>query len=69
MSLLFQVLVLSRYDPGLSLLVVVMSTVIATIAVVTTHQLSDRDARITPADAFTIISLISAVRFVVVLWT
>ncbi|KAJ8603637.1 hypothetical protein CTAYLR_007565 [Chrysophaeum taylorii] len=48
---------------GLSLLAVVMAPVIATIVTVCVKMLTDRDARLTPADAFTIISLISAVRF------
>lgn len=48
---------------SMSLLSVVMAPVAATIATVAVHQLTDSDARISPADAFTIVSLIAAVRF------
>ena len=48
---------------GLAMLLMVTSPVVATIALFSTHMLSDRDARLSPADAFTVLSLIGALRF------
>lgn len=54
---------LEMFSIGMSLLTVVMSPVVATIAVFCTRMLTDRDARITSADAFTVVALISTLRF------
>ena len=48
---------------GLAMLLMVTSPVVATIALFTTHMLSDGDARLSPADAFTVLALIGALRF------
>lgn len=48
---------------GLAMLLMVVSPVVATIALFTTHMVSDRDARLSPADAFTVVALIGALRF------
>ncbi|KAH8074066.1 ATPase [Aureococcus anophagefferens] len=45
---------------GLAMLLMVTSPVVATIALFTTHMLSDGDARLSPADAFTVLALIGA---------
>ncbi len=48
---------------GLSMLLMVTSPVVATIALFTTHMTSSSDNYLTPANAFTVLALIGALRF------